>query len=218
MDGARPSDGTEVYLASCDTDDETERPARSELSVDAWCSNRDLPHALPFGPDGVKLTANTEAGGIVGVTAIAPMSRVQRPRLRDRRFWRLVAHLALGHLSLAGEGGAGALREVLRLYNLSENEAADAAINTLISVSARPGTARVPGLRPGAFCRGLNVDLLFDPRGWQTHGLYPLAAVLDRFLALHGQVNAFVRTRALVRDRQAPVGAWPPRAGSRVLL
>jgi type VI secretion system protein ImpG len=62
------------------------------------------------------------------------------------------------------------------------------------------------------------VDLTFDARGWQAHGLYLMAAVLDRFLALHGQANAFVRTRALLRDRQTPVATWPPRAGSRVLL
>lgn len=218
VDGGRPVDGTEVFLTSCDTDAEADGPARSELSIDAWCSNRDLPADLPFGPDGLPLAISADAAGITSAIAITPASRVMRPRLRERRFWRLISHLSLGHLSLVGPDGVAAMREVLRLYNLSDNEAADNAIGALVGISARPGTARVPGLRPGAFCRGLNVDLVFDPRGWQTHGLYPLAAVLDRFLALHGQVNSFVRTRALLRDRQAPVGSWPPRAGAKVLL
>lgn len=217
-DGGRPVDGTEVFLTSCETDEIADRPARSELSVDAWCSNRDLPADLPFGPDGLPLAISADAAGITSAIAITPASRVARPRLRERRFWRLISHLSLGHLSLVGPDGVAAMREVLRLYNLSDNEAADNAIGSLVGVSARPGTARVPGLRPGAFCRGLNVDLIFDARGWQTHGLYPLAAVLDRFLALHGQVNSFVRTSALLRDRQTPVGAWPPRAGAKVLL
>jgi type VI secretion system protein ImpG len=217
-DGGRPVDGTEVFLAPCETDDEADRPARSELTVDAWCSNRDLPKGLTFGPDGLPLAISADAAGVTSVIAITPVSHVLRPRLRERRFWRLISHLSLGHLSLVGAGGVVALREVLRLYNLADNEAADAAIETLVGVSARPGTARVPGLRPGAFCRGLNVDLVFDQRGWQAYGLYPLASVLERFLALHGQVNSFVRTRALLRDRQAPVGVWPPRAGNKVLL
>jgi len=40
-----------------------------------------------------------------------------RPPLRERRFWRLVSHVSLGHLSIVGgPEGAAALREVLRLY------------------------------------------------------------------------------------------------------
>lgn len=218
VDGTRPAEGSEVFLASCETDDIADRPARSELSVDAWCFNHDLPKELPVGPAGFPLTVTADAAGLTSATGITSASRVLRPRLRDRRFWQLVSHLALGHLSLVGEGGAGALREMLRLYNLSDNEAADASIATLVDVSARPGTARVPGMRPGAFCRGLDVDLVFDQRGWQTNGLYPLAAVLERFLALHGQINSFVRTRARLREREAPVGTWPPRAGARALL
>jgi type VI secretion system protein ImpG len=85
-------------------------------------------------------------------------------------------------------------------------------------VSSRPGTARVPGARAGAFCRGLDVTLEFDPRAWQAGGLYLLASVLDRFLALHGTVNAFVRTRAVLRGRPGTAAAWPARAGMRPLL
>ena len=129
-----------------------------------------------------------------------------------------MSHFALGHLSLAGVEGAATLRETLRLYNLGDSDAAEAGIAALVDVECRPGTARVPGMRPGAFCRGLDVDLVFEPRAWQTHGLYLMASVLDRFLALHGQINSFVRTRARWRDRRAPVAAWPPRAGARVLL
>jgi hypothetical protein len=31
-------------------------------------------------------------------------------------------------------------------------------------------------------------------------------------------VNGFVRTRALLRGRSAPVASWAPRSGTRVLL
>jgi len=48
--------------------------------------------------------------------------------------------------------------------------------------------------------------------------LYLLAAVLDRFLALHATVNSFVRTNAVLRGRPGRAAAWPARAGMRVLL
>jgi type VI secretion system protein ImpG len=60
--------------------------------------------------------------------------------------------------------------------------------------------------------------LEFDARAWQAGGLYLLAAVLERFLALHGTVNSFTRTRAVLRGRPGIAAAWPARSGTRVLV
>ena len=62
------------------------------------------------------------------------------------------------------------------------------------------------------------MTLTFDEQVWGTGGLYVLASVLDRFLALHATVNSFVRTRAVLRGRAESAASWPPRAGSHVLL
>ena len=144
--------------------------------------------------------------------------------MRERGFWRLISHLSLGHLSVVGgETAADALREVLRLYDCRESTESRTAIRSLLNVTSRPGTARIPGLRgPGArsggFCRGLDVTLTFDDQAWTTGGLYVLASVLDRFLALHATVNSFVRTEAVLRGRPGVAASWPARAGSQVLL
>jgi type VI secretion system protein ImpG len=117
-----------------------------------------------------------------------------------------------------GPAGAQALKEMLRLYDLHDTAESRGAIDGLIAVTAAPGVARVPGARSGAFCRGLDVTLEFDARVWQGSGLYLLAAVLDRFLALHATVNSFVRTRAVLRGRSGAAAVWPARAGTRTLL
>ena len=50
-------------------------------------------------------------------------------KLRDKRFWRLISHLSLGHLSVVGgETAAEALREVLRLYDFRDSAESRAAI------------------------------------------------------------------------------------------
>ena len=55
--------------------------------------------------------------------------RCARP-LRERRFWRFVSHLSLGHLSVVGGAeGAAALR-VLRLYDLQDSQRGRAARST----------------------------------------------------------------------------------------
>lgn len=216
---AAPLTGTDVFLAPYVPDFDAERPADAVLSVDALCTNRDLPADLPFG-GGHPVMKLVE--GVAGVTRVigvtAPTIPLHVP-LRERGFWRLVSHLSLGHLSLVGgAAGAEALKETLRLYDLRDLPETRAAIDGLLAVSARPGAARVPGQRVGSFCRGIDVTLEFDVRVWQSSGLYLLAAVLDRFLALHATVNSFVRTRAVLRGRSGETASWPARAGERALL
>jgi type VI secretion system protein ImpG len=211
--------GGEVYLAPYDPGFDPQASADSVLSVDALCFNRDLPNAIPFGGGHPELRLVESSAAVSALLCLtAPTPTLRRP-LRDLHFWQLVSHLSLGHLSVVGgTEGAAALREVLRLYDLRDSAESRAAIEALVGVSALPGTARVPGARAGAFCRGLDVVLEFEQRPWQDGGLYLLAAVLDRFLALHASVNSFVRTAVVLRGRSGRAAAWPARAGMRVLL
>src|SRR5262249_47918191 len=172
--------------------------------------------ALPFGGNRPELRLVDGVSTVTRLSCLtAPTPTLRRP-LREHRFWHLVSHLSLGHLSVVGGAeGAAALREVLRLYDLKDSAEARVAIDALVGVSASPGAARVPGARAGAFCRGLDVTLEFDQRVWQDGGLYLLAAVLDRFLALHATVNSFVRTTVVFRGRGGRAAALPAPAGVR---
>ena len=215
--GAPGVPGTEVFLAPHDPDFDPDKPAEAVLSVDALCVNRDLPTDLPFGGGHPRLRLVEGAAAVAALSAVTAATPTLRPPLRESGFWRLVSHLSLGHLSVTGGAeGAAALKEVLRLYDLRDTAETRAAIEALIGITAGPGTARAPG-RAGGFCRGLDVTLEFDPRAWQAGGLYLLAAVLEHFLALHGTVNSFTRTRVTLRGRPGTAAAWPARSGTRVL-
>jgi len=222
-DAAAANPGTEVFLTPHDPELAPRRAADAVLSVEGMCLNRDLPRDLPFGGGrpGLRLVE-----GIASVDAVQAMtaatSTLRRP-LADRSAWRLLSLLSLGHLSIAGGAAAAeALREVLRLHDLRGTEETRGAIAALLDVASEPGVARLAGGGPrgmgGAFCRGLDVTIGFDARGWQTGGLFVLASVLDRFLALHATVNSFVRTRAVLRGVPGTAAGFPPRAGWRSLL
>lgn len=216
--------GTEVFLLPHDSGFDPEREGDGVLSVDVLCCNRDLPAALPFGGGRPALRLVEGAAAVLGLSCLTAPTPTLRMPLREQGYWRLISHLSLGHLSVVGgEQAAEALREVLRLYDCRESTESRSAIRALLSVTSKPGTARVPGLRgPGArsggFCRGLDVTLTFDDQAWATGGLFVLASVLDRFLALHATVNSFVRTQAVLRGRPGVAASWPPRAGNQVLL
>jgi type VI secretion system protein ImpG len=215
-DGPALLGGSDVFLAPYDPDFDPETDTETVLSIDAMCTNRNLPADLPVNPR-LKLVE-----GVAAVERLACLTAPTAPLrvpLREHGFWRLISHLSLGHLSLVGEeAGAETLKEVLRLYDLRSEPGAPSLIDGLLAVRSQPGVARVPGERAGSFCRGIDVTLEFDPGAWQASGLYLLAAVLDRFLAVHATINSFVRTRAVLRGRDGAAAAWPARAGARVLL
>ena len=216
---AAPLTGSEVYIAPYDPEFDADAPSGTVLSIDALCLNRDLPVGLPFGGGRPAMRLAEPLPSVAQLSCLTAPSTPLRPPLRERRFWRLVSHLSLGHLSIVGGAeGAAALREVLRLYDMRDSAETRTAIDGLVGVGATPGSARLPGSRAGAFCRGVDVRLEFDAASWQGAGLYLLAAVLERFLALHATVNSFVRTTAVVRGQPGHAAAWPARAGMRVLL
>jgi type VI secretion system protein ImpG len=216
--------GTDVFLLPHDPAFDPQDEGGAVLSIDALCCNRDLPASLPFGGGRPHLRLVEGAAAVTSLTCLTAPTPTLRLPLLERGAWRLVSHLSLGHLSVVGgEAAAEALREVLRLYDCRESNESRAAIRALLNVTSQFGTARIPGLtgpgaRRGGFCRGLDVTLTFDDQLWTTGGLYVLASVLDRFLALHATVNSFVRTRVLLRGRSDTAVSWPARAGSQVLL
>ena len=218
-DAAPGVGGTDMFLAPYDPKFDPNQKGTSVLSVEAMCLNRDLPAELPFGGGHPRLTALVPNTAIAQMACITPPTPTLRPELRAHGAWRLISHLSLGHLSVTGGAeGAAALKEVLRLYDLRDTADTRAALEALLSVTAQPGTARVPGSRLGAFCRGLDVELEFEPRAFQSAGLFLLASVLERFLALHATVNSFVRTTVRLRGRADPEIKFVARAGARALL
>jgi type VI secretion system protein ImpG len=211
--------GTDLFLTPFDPGFDIHAPADAVLSVDALCTNRDLPMELPFGGGRPSLSLVEGVAAVSRITCLTAPTASLRTPLRAEGFWPLVSHLSLGHLSVVGgDAAAMALREVLRLYDLRGSDETRAAIDALLAVHSAPGVARVPGARAGAFCRGLDVTLEWDAKAWSSGGLFLLASVLERFLALHATVNSFVRTRCVLRGRSGTVAAWPPRAGAQVLL
>lgn len=214
-----PLTGTQTWIELRDEAFDPAQPAEGVLTVEALCCNRDLPALLPFGAGQPRLRVAQGGAPVSMVDCISPPTPTLRPRLNDRGAWRLISHLALNHLSVTGgEAGASALREILRLHDLRDTAETRAALAALVAVQTRPGVARLPGGRAGAFVRGLDVTLTFDAGAWQAAGLYPLAQVLERFLALQVSVNAFSRTQVALRGRPGLVARFAPRSGTRTLL
>ena len=110
------------------------------------------------------------------------------------------------------------MRELLALYDLRRTAETKAAVAALVSVTSADAVARLPGARPGVFCRGTDITLMFAAQSWRGGSLFLLASVLEQFLRLHATVNGFVRTIVKLQGQPDPVARWPARSGTRELL
>ncbi|AQS83493.1 MAG: type VI secretion system baseplate subunit TssF [Acetobacter aceti] len=211
--------GTEVYLAPVQPDLDPEGPTDHILLIDALCTNRNLPERLPFGGGEPVLHVPAMADRLESVACMMPFASTVRPSLAGERAWRLIAHLALGHISLT-EPGAGPriIQDLLTLYDCRNTPETQKAIDSLVDVVAQPGHARLPGVRPGGFIRGTEITLVFASDGWETGGLYLLASILERFMALHVSVNSFVRVSVSLQGKPGFILRFPRRCGTRTLL
>lgn len=210
---------TEVYLSFVDLGFNPRNQADWVASAWITCLNRDLPNRLPFGGGRPRLTLLEGASVIERCVCLTAPTPTLRPALGQHGRWRLVSHLALNHLSLADAmEGADALREILKLYDYRDSAETRAVIDSILSVTSHRVAARVASRGASTVCRGMEVVVEFDPKGFSGSGLYLLATVLERFFALYCTVNSFTRMVAKVKGRAETLRIWPPRAGDRVLL
>lgn len=209
----RPHDGgTEVFISFRDISEDGAVPADETVLVRATCSNRDLPAKLSIGAPACAFETES-AAPLTAVTCLIKPTMSLRPTLDGARQRRLISHLSLNYLSLV-DGGAGALRELLSLYDFAASPATRQQIGGIVSVSSRPVTRRVGG----GFCRGTEVAVVFDQEKYVGSGVYLFASILERFFGQYVSVNSFVQMVARSASNDGVIKAWPPRSGDRFLL
>lgn len=208
--------GSEVFLSVVDEREAPHPLQLRQLAVEVLVTNRDLPLLLPMAAQNALMLQDS-----------APVDRVRivraptRPRigLAEGDFaWRLVSHLSLNYLSLfdtAGAGGApAALTQMLMLYADLAEPSLRRQCESVVGLSARPVTRRLPVAGPIVFGRGLEIDVTVNESAFGGAGAYQLGAVLDRFFARHASINSFTVTRLLSESR-GEVARWPARTGTR---
>ena len=205
--------GTEVYLTVVDLHS---RPCPADewtLHVRTLCCNRDLVTQL-----GV-LTPVRFGGGPVKAAFKSSPTPTRRPINHDDWVWRLISHLSLNHLSLASDSKGELLREVLGLYNSSDQEDVHKAIDSVRNVSYSRGTARLPdsGKGPG-ICRGIEITVELDEERFEGNGAFVFATVLDRFFSLFASINSFTRLVVRSKGESQVLYEGKARSGTKFLI
>jgi len=211
--------GSELYLSLVDASAAPYRSDLRQLGLRALCTNRHLAIQMAKGIGRTDFTMEVNAP----VTSIRVLAgpTLPRPSQAEGRFsWRLVSHLALNYLSILdskGQEGAGALRDILRLYTDPNDTQTSKQIEGLHSVQSKPVIRRVRTPGPITFARGLEITVNFDELAYEGTGVFILGAVLEQFFARYVSLNSFTET-VIKTQQRGQIMVWPAQVGRRQIL
>ncbi|HEX4748532.1 MAG TPA: type VI secretion system baseplate subunit TssF [Bryobacteraceae bacterium] len=205
--------GTEVFLSMVDTSGHAAKTGTETLNIRCTCTNRDLPARLP------PLSEFELEGGspVKRIVSLQKPSATLRPPLRRGLQWRLISHFSLNYLSLT-EDGRGALQEILRLYNFTDEPALEKQIAGIIGLGSKRHFARVISEHGISFARGVRVNMEIDEEMFVGAGVFLFASVLEHFLAMYVSLNSFSQLIVRTRQRKEILREWQPRSGQKILL
>lgn len=206
--------GTDLLLSFLDLDFKPTRPPAQVVFAHTLCTNRGVAEQMPAGAR-LEIEVDAPLRGIACLTKPTPQ---RTPPLAGQTLWRLVSHLSLNHLSLDGEGGLAALREILRLYAAFDDATVSGQVAGLSGLSCRLVVRRVGGQAWRGFCRGSEITLELDEDRFVGSHPFLLASVLNRFFGLYAAVNSFTQLVLTSRQRNGTWKTWPPLAGDRPVL
>ena len=128
----------------------------------------------------------------------------------------MISHLALNHLSLV-HSGLPALKETLRLYDLSHAAVAARQIEGLVGLDYKPATHWMPGEPFATFVRGIEIRLTINEDNFVGTSLHAFVAVINRFFGLYVHANSFVQLVVLSRRGAEEILRCPPCNGDAIL-
>lgn len=213
---ARANPGFETEISFVDLSFNPVLPQTDTVSMELTCSNRDLPSYLAHGVVGGDLSM--EGGS--PANAISLLRKPTRP-MRFRRGpgsqWRLISHLSLNQLSLTGSG-LSALKEMLRLYDLSGSSVSARQMDGLVGLEQAPATTWMSGRQFASVVRGIEIRLTIKEAHFVGTGISAFAQVMDHFFALYVHANSFTRLVLVSSESGEEIVRCPARSGESILV
>ncbi|MES2297038.1 MAG: type VI secretion system baseplate subunit TssF [Pseudomonadota bacterium] len=211
---AQASPGHETQIALTDIDFNPLAPETATVSAQLNCTNRDSPTRLQLGQQAGELR-------IEGGPTTHPIRLLRKPtpsyRFAAGAHWRLIAQLSLNHRSLSEEN-LETFTEMLALYDLPQSPVTQRQIRGIAGMGQRSARAWAGDAWGGARVRGIEVCITLDEEAYVGSGMHAFVQVLDHFLALYVQMNAF--TQLLIKSKATgqELIRCPPRNGDITLV
>lgn len=210
--------GSEIFLSLANNQNYAFNSNVQHLSVDAWCTSRDLPLIMPRDGESDFLIE-----GFLPVKSIKLISKLTRPQeavSEDRTLWSFLNQLSLNYLSLLNtdkEDAPVALKELLTVFVSSESDLLKKQIESIIRVETSIINKVVRHYGVAAPIRGINITVTLDEA--QLGGVHPFlfGSVLNHYFRRLVSINSFVQLR-IDTLQQGHIATWPSEIGERMII
>ncbi|MEO5934939.1 MAG: type VI secretion system baseplate subunit TssF, partial [Duganella sp.] len=213
---ARKSPGYETEISIVDIDFDPAAIETDTLSVELTCTNRDLPASLTYGMRGGDLF-------LEGGSSVRSITFLRRPTDSHRfergrgAHWRLISHLSLNHLSLAGSG-VDAFQEMLTLYDLPRSPTSQRQIRGIHAIASKAANHWLPGNPFACLVRGVEVSITIDEEAFVGSGIHAFTHIVERFLGLYVHANSFTQLVVVSKKSGEELLRCTPRSGDLNLV
>lgn len=213
-----PGYETEISVVNIDFDPSVRQT--DTLSIELFCTNRNLPSRLAVGLAGGDLFVQDAMRDSGIPTVEIAMLRRPSPSLRFKRSddlqMRLLSHLSLNHLSL-GDMDLAALKAVLTLYDVRRTVVSSRLIDAIVGVEVRDAVVELPGNPFPTSVQGIEMRLTLDEGHFAGTSIATFVGVMDAFLGNYVQLNGFVQLTVLSKRTGREVMRCAPRSGESIL-
>lgn len=210
-----PYIGTEMFVSLVDQNEAPYSEHIRFLSVDALVTNRDLPSLVPR--DGVRDLQLARSAPLESIGLIRAPTAPKAPYAEREMAWRLIRQLNFNYLpfdDLDHRAGGQGVRDLLRLFLMSDDAEHQRQVEGLVGVKTRSVTRKLAGNGPLVFGRGIECALTVDESGFSGVSPYLFGLILEHYLARHVSINSFTQTE-LHSMQRGRVARWPVRMGTR---
>ena len=210
---ARDGRGSDLLLTWVDIHFDPHTAPTQTLTAELLCTNRYLAEHLP---GGTRL-AFEKPGPVAQVRLLGKPSPQVDASLSGESQWRLISQLSLNHLSLVESmHPLAALREILALYNLNDQQATRRQIEGIRSLHTQRAVAHVGRQAWRGWRNGLEIRVELSSEHFAGASRVLFSGVLAHFLAQYASVNRFVRTVLVEQDQD--IKTWQPMVGDPLVL
>ncbi|RWX57237.1 type VI secretion system baseplate subunit TssF [Photobacterium chitinilyticum] len=217
--GGHDEPGCDSYLTIVDPDAkciEVDEYEHWLVTVNALCSNRNLPVRLPYGGGQPAMSVVLRTDSLKEVRCLTAPTNPIRPKLLESTRWQFAKHLTLNQFS--SDNGLQTLKETLKLYDFEQTPQSKVLIDAITTMTITPVNARVVQNGRVGFCHGSDIELEFSNNELSGTDVFFFGCVLSHFFAQFTTINSFTRLNIRIRGQSDWLHRWPACAGGKVLL
>jgi type VI secretion system protein ImpG len=207
--------GDDIFLSFVDYDFDPAVPGTQSVYAELLCTNRWMAANMPARTE-LQSDASLPSAKIY---CLDRPTQQKYPNRETASQWRLISHLALGHLSLTdSKVSINILKELIQQYGNFGDEQVIPELNIIQDFQAERITQRLGYEAWRGFVQGTRFELTFIEGASRDTSEFLFANILNHVLPQFASINSFTQLAIKKKNLKGIWKEWAPRSGNKALI